>query len=107
MTARIRHSGFALAALIALGAPRAFGQQPIDPASLPPTQAIDAGAAERLFGDWGGLQNDLIRQGIGLKIDAVTEFAGNVSGGTQRTSSFANQVGFNLDVNWERLANVT
>jgi len=101
-----RHPGLALAALIALGAPNAFAQQPIDPATLPPTQAIDAAPADHLFGDWGGLQNDLIRQGIGFKVDAVTEFAGNVSGGTQRTSSFANQVGFNLDVNWERLADV-
>ena len=107
MTARISYSSLAVAAFVAFGAPGAFGQQAIDPATLAPTQAIDAPAAERLFGDWGGLQNDLIRQGIGLKIDAVTEMAGNVSGGTQRTSSFANQVGFNLDINWERLADVT
>lgn len=107
MNARISYSSLAVAAFVAFGAPGAFGQQAIDPATLAPTQAIDAPAAERLFGDWGGLQNDLIRQGIGLKIDAVTEMAGNVSGGTQRTSSFANQVGFNLDINWERLADVT
>ena len=102
-----RPSGFALAALVAFTGSAASARQPIDPTSLPPTQAIDAGPADRLFGDWGGLQNDLIRQGIGLKIDAVTEFAGNISGGTQRTSSFANQAGFNLDVNWDRLAGVT
>jgi porin len=108
MTARIRHYRLALLALVALGGgSTAFGGQPIDPATLPPTQAIDAPAADRLFGDWGGLQNDLIRQGIGLKIDALTEFAGNVTGGVQRSATFANQVGFNLDVNWERLADVT
>jgi porin len=92
---------------LGIGGSEAFGGQPIDPATLPPTQAIDAPATDRLFGDWGGLQNDLIRQGIGLKFDAVTEFAGNVSGGTQQTATFANQVGLGLDINWERLAGVT
>jgi porin len=81
--------------------------QAIDPATLSPTRAVDAPASERLFGNWGGLQDDLIRQGIGLRIDALTEFATNVSGGTHQASSFANQVSFNLDVNWERLANLT
>jgi porin len=109
MTVSVRYSGLVLATLIVLGdsGSDAFGGQPIDPATLPPTQAIDVSPGDRLFGDWGGLQNDLIRQGIGLRFDAVTEFAGNVSGGTQQTSSFANQVGVDLDINWERLAGVT
>ncbi|HTJ64176.1 MAG TPA: carbohydrate porin [Alphaproteobacteria bacterium] len=96
-----------LCSVALLAAGEAAAQQAIDPATLPPTQAIDAPAAERVFGNWGGLQDDLVRQGIGLKIDAVTEFAANVSGGTHEASSFANQVGFNLDINWERLADVT
>jgi porin len=81
--------------------------QAIDPATLPPTQAVDAAPADRLFGDWGGLQNDLTRLGIGIKVDAVTEFAGNTSGGTRQGATFANQVGFGADINWERLANIT
>jgi porin len=74
---------------------------------LAPTQAIDPPNDERLFGDWGGLQTELRAQGIGLKFDAVTEFAGNVSGGTRQGATFANQVGFDADINWERLADIT
>src|ERR1700733_14919647 len=106
MSSRFRYVILSAATLLAIAGGRAQAGQPIDPATLPPTQALDAPAAERLFGDWGGLQNDLIRQGIGLKIDAVTEFAGNVSGGTRQGATFANQVGFNLDINWERLAGI-
>lgn len=106
MLSRFRYVSLSAAILLASAAGPAHAGQPIDPATLPPTQAIDAPAAERLFGDWGGLQNDLIRQGIGLKIDALTEFAGNVSGGTRQGATFANQVGFNLDINWERLAGI-
>jgi porin len=81
--------------------------QAIDPATLPPTQALDAPTSERLFGNWGGLQDNLIRLGINIKVDAVTEFAGNVSGGTRQGATFANQVGFGADINWERLADIT
>ena len=95
-----------LVACVAGGADAA-DVQPIDPATLPPTQAVDAPAAEHLFGNWDGLQDGLIRRGISVRIDAVTEFAANVSGGTQQTSSFANQASFDADINWERLANLT
>src|SRR5471030_2837513 len=100
------YCGFSAAALAAIVGLSARAAQPIDPATLPPTQALDASAAERMFGDWGGLQNDLIRQGIGIQFDAVTEFAGNVAGGTRQGATFANQVGFNADINWERLAGI-
>jgi porin len=80
--------------------------QASDPATLSPTQAVDAPASERLFGDWGGLQNKLIELGIGIKVDAVTEFAGNVGGGTRQGATFANQIGFDADINWERLADI-
>ena len=85
----------------------AFADQAIDPTTLPPTQALDAPAAERLFGDWGGLQNELVENGVGLKIDALSELAGNTSGGTRQGATFANQVGVNLDINWERLSGIT
>src|SRR5580692_3588750 len=88
------------------GAPAAEAQA-VDQATLAPTQAIDPPDGERLFGDWGGLQTQLRQQGIGLKFDAVTEFAGNVSGGTRQGATFANQVGFGADINWERLADIT
>jgi porin len=79
------------------------------PATAPPapTQAFNPPDVDRLFGTWGGVQTELARQGINLQLDAVTEFAGNVSGGTRRGATFANQVGLQADVNWERLAGIT
>lgn len=85
----------------------AWAGQPPDPASLPPTQALDAPPTVHLFGDWGGALTTLQQMGIGVKIDATTEFAGNVSGGIRRDASFASQVEFGSDVNWERLAGLT
>ncbi|HTQ34534.1 MAG TPA: carbohydrate porin [Stellaceae bacterium] len=81
-------------------------EQPQLPA-LTPTQAIDAAPVERLFDDWGGVQPWLQSRGINLQFNALTEFAGNVTGGTHRASSFASQIGFSTDINWERLAGIT
>jgi len=75
-------------------------------ASLPPTQAIDAAPAVHLFGDWAGLQPRLLHEGINIQLDALTEFAGNVSGGTRQGSTFASQIALQNDINWERLAGV-
>lgn len=77
------------------------------PAKPGPTQAIDGPQVERLFGEWGGVQTRLVSHGINLQLDAITEFAGNVSGGVKKGASFANQVGLEVDVNWERLAGIT
>jgi porin len=77
------------------------------PAPPAPTQALDASPVERVFGDWYGVQPTLQALGINVQVDALTEFAANVSGGTQRASSFANQIGFQNDINWERLAGLT
>jgi porin len=81
--------------------------QPTPPLAAPPTQAVDAPPVERLFGDWGGLQPRLTSLGINLQLDAITEFAGNVSGGTRQGATFANQIGVEADINWERLAGIT
>ena len=94
-------------AAAAAGSAYAADPQPIDPATLPPTEAVDPPASEHFFGNWGGIQDSLLRQGIGIRIDALTEFAANVSGGTHEASSFANQASFNADINWERLADLT
>jgi porin len=106
----VRHRSGGLCAMALLAAAlcsqNAMGQA-VGAEQLAPTQAIDPPDSERLFGDWGGLQTELREQGIGLKFDAVTEFAGNVSGGTRQGATFANQVGFDADINWERLANIT
>jgi porin len=72
-----------------------------------PTQALDPPPVERVFGDSYGMQPKLEALGINLQVDALTEFAGNVSGGTRHGATFANQIGFQNDINWERLAGVT
>ena len=75
--------------------------------SLPPTQALDPPPVEHLFGDWGGLQPTLLSSGINLQLNGVSELAGNVTGGTRQGATFANQIGFQADINWERLAQIT
>ena len=75
----------------ALAAATGAAAQGVDIKTLPPTQALDSPPGDTLFGDWGGWRNDLARQGINLKFDAVTEFAGNTSGGTRQGATFANQ----------------
>jgi porin len=83
------------------------GHEPLQPATPPPTQAIDAAPVEHLLDDWGGAQPWLLSRGINLQFNALTEFAGNVTGGTQHGSGFASQIGFSNDINWERLAGIT
>ncbi|HEX3992419.1 MAG TPA: hypothetical protein VHX39_14710, partial [Acetobacteraceae bacterium] len=77
------------------------------PAPQSPPQPGVGPSTEHLFGDWGGLRTRLENDGIYLGLDALTEFAGNVSGGTKQGSTFANQVAFTADVDWQRLAGVT
>jgi porin len=103
---------FSLAALVtvASGGPDAEAQSSggvIGSSPPAPTQAIDVPSVERLFGGWGGLQPILQSRGINLQLDAVVELAGNVTGGTRQGATFANQIGFQADINWERLAAIT
>jgi porin len=53
------------------------------------------------------MRSRLETHGINLTLDALTEFAGDVSGGVKQGSSFASQIGLQNDINWERLAGVT
>ncbi len=54
-----------------------------------------------------GRTHHLENRGIFLTLDALTEFAGNVSGGVKQGATFANQIGFEADIDWQRLAGVT
>ncbi len=85
-------------------APSATASSP--PPALP-MQAIDTPPSEHVFGSWGGAQPWLIAHGINLTLDATSEFGANVSGGTRQGATFANQVGLQADINWERLAGIT
>jgi porin len=49
----------------------------------------------------------LENRGIYLRLGAIAEFAGNVSGGVQQGATSANQIAFSADVDWQRLAGVT
>lgn len=55
---------------------------------------------EHLLGDLGGLRTRLEDHGVFLLLDGITEFAGNVTGGTRRGATFANQVAFEADIDW-------
>jgi len=80
--------------------------------SLGPSQNVQqpapavAPAEERLFGDWGGVRTSLGNLGIKLTIDFTSEFASNISGGTEQGSTFANQIGFEADIDWDKLAGI-
>ncbi len=71
-----------------------------------PAQNGVAPTTEHLLGDWDGIRTKLEDLGIYLGFDALTEFAGNVSGGTKQGSTFANQEAFSADIDWQRLAGI-
>ena len=62
---------------------------------------------EHLLGDPGGVRTTLENRGVYLRLNAIAEFAGNVSGGTQQGATSANQIGFSADVDWQKLAGAT
>ena len=72
----------------------------------PPEQTV-APTVEHLLGNPGGVRSQLEAHGIYLLLDGITEFAGNVSGGSNRGATFANQIGFENDIDWQRLAGLT
>jgi porin len=108
MNNRRRWVALVMMAVIGPGV-RSANAEPADntPPGLGYTQAFDVPPVDRLFGDWGGLQPTLQADGINVQLDALTEFAGNVSGGLKQGATFTSQVGFETDVNWERLAGIT
>jgi porin len=69
------------------------------PAFVPPS-------VEHLLDDLGGLRTNLENRGIYLRLNATAEFAGN-TGGVQQGATSANQIAFQADIDWQRLAGVT
>jgi porin len=78
----------------------------IAPAPVPPPAYV-APQVEHLLGDLGGIRTSLENQGIYLLLDATAEVAGNVSGGVKQGVTSANQVAFEADIDWQRLAGLT
>jgi porin len=71
------------------------------------TPAYTPPEVEHLLGDLGGVRTNLENHGVYLRLNATAEFAGNVSGGTQQGATSANQIGFEADVDWQKLAGAT
>jgi porin len=61
---------------------------------------------QHLFGDWGGVRTYLGDLGIDFNLDYTTETAGNVSGGLRQGIDFAQQIGMQLDLDWQKLAGI-
>lgn len=103
-----RHaSRIVVGALALVAAHRTVAQTVDNGAGIGPSQSLSQPAptasVEHLFGDWGGVRTRLGDLGIALVPDATSEFAGNV-GGIRRGATFANQVGIEADVDWQKLA---
>jgi porin len=81
-------------------------QRPSD-APRSPAQENVAPTVEYLFGDWGGIRTDLESRGVYSLLDATSEFDGNVTGGVKQGATAANQLGFESDIDWQRLAGIT
>ena len=71
----------------------------------PPTQSPGPGP-EHLLPDYGGYRASLARVGIDLQLDYIAEVAGNFTGGTRRSATYAGQVGFEADIDWNKLAGI-
>ena len=74
-------------------------------ASAPSDPAPDAPL--HLFGDWGGARTYLDNLGMDLNVDWTSESAGNVAGGLRQGFDYAQQIGVQLDVDWQKLAGIT
>ena len=94
-----------LAALAALLGGGSIAQAQSAASGLTPTRTAEP-SVERLFGDWGGVQPTLEASGITLQVGAIAEVEGNVSGGTRQGVTSANQLGVNLDIDFERLSGI-
>jgi porin len=99
-------------AVLGASAPAVHAQSSNPAISIGPSEALSPPGApsappvEHLLPDYGGYRAALSRVGIELQLNWIAEVAGNVSGGTRRSASYAGQVGFQADIDWEKLANV-
>lgn len=114
-TRRRRHCFASLFGAVLATAPAAAWaqqQQSNTGVSIGPSQNLQqttptvAPPEEHLFGTWGGVRTALGDLGINLTVDETSEFANNVSGGTKQGGTFANQVGFEADIDWDKLAGI-
>lgn len=69
-----------------------------------PKPKNDAPQAKHLLGDWGGVRTMLADKGIDLSLNYVGEAAGNISGGRSQGGDYAQQIEFQINVDWKTLA---
>ena len=74
-------------------------------ALAPPGQPT-APAPEHLFGDPGGIRAKLGNYGVNIILDWTAEVAGNVTGGVKQGATYAGQIGFEADIDWQKLAGI-
>jgi porin len=88
------------------GAGDEAGSQLVMTALTSETPAYTPPQVEHLLGDLGGARTWLEDRGIYLLLDATAEFAGN-TGGLKQGATSANQIAFEADIDWQRLAGIT
>lgn len=110
--ARRRTTAFIALLLMGLGAQAAHAQEVNGGVSIEPSEALSPPTApqpapsEHLLGDWAGVRPRLENVGINLSLDWTSEVAGNVTGGVKQGATYAGQVGFEADIDWNRLAGI-
>ncbi len=106
---RVRSAATLALLALGLGASAAHAQNVNSGVSIGPSEALSppneapAAPTEHLFGDPGGIRAKLARVGVDLTLDYIAEVAGNVTGGTKKASSYAGQVGFEADIDFEKM----
>ena len=115
LTRRLR-GGAALVGLATLGlglaAPAAQAQNVNSGISIGPSEALSppsappAAPAEHLITQLDPLRQQLANYGVTLLVDWVAEVLGNPTGGVKQGATYAGQVGFEVDVDWNKLAGI-
>jgi porin len=95
-----------------LGSHAVFAQTTNSGVSIGPSEALNPPSAPppapttHLFGDWGGARSYLDKLGIDVTLDLTSETAGNVSGGLRKGVTSPGQIGFEADIDWQKLAGI-
>jgi porin len=89
-----------LAGLLVLLVPDGAGAQPYD---LPATWGGDIFSRPRLTGDWGGLRDDLGKNGVVLDVDLLLTPQTVLSGGRNVSSDFWGNVDYTLNLDTQKL----
>ena len=71
----------------------------------PPTQAPPP-APQHLITQLDPLRQQLANYGVSLTVDWTVEVAGNPTGGIKQGATYAGQVGFEADIDWNKLAGI-